>query len=441
LDYTIFLSLLVLIALSALPSAVVGHVWDEQFEYSAVMLGTAAMIDCFVSQRWRTSAISLLIPIIALIMVAFLQILPMPGGRTMSRDPVETKRFILRVAAIGLTLALLLHYTYKQSRLRALVYLVVGIGVTSAVSGMIRQALELGDAGSYGQFANRNHFALLMEMVFGLTVGMAFSGSGRLERWLFLLASLVTWTALVLANSRGGILGMLAEVALLTSLLLIFHQPFAHRWRGDCAVARDVRPLRRIGRLVLSYAAVIVLVVGATLSSVMWVGGNPVVHRLESVPREFRKQDDSPHKKARRLEIWRATWAMIKAHPVFGVGLGAYGAAIPDYLNPSGGWQPREAHNEYLELLACGGVVSGVIVACFVVALFMLSRKGFDAADSWRRAACVGALAGLFGVVVHSFVDYGLHIMLNAIICCVLLVVATVRFPSHQRDVSSATYA
>jgi hypothetical protein len=44
--------------------------------------------------------------------------------------------------------------------------------------------------------------------------------------------------------------------------------------------------------------------------------------------------------------------------------------------------------------------------------------------DVYYRAACLGALTGMFGVVVHSFVDFGLHITINALLFLTLLVIA-----------------
>ena len=52
-------------------------------------------------------------------------------------------------------------------------------------------------------------------------------------------------------------------------------------------------------------------------------------------------------------------------------------------------------------------------------------RDAFGAIDPFRRAACLGALVGLFGVAVHGVVDFGLHVTINALVCTVLIVIAT----------------
>jgi hypothetical protein len=57
--------------------------------------------------------------------------------------------------------------------------------------------------------------------------------------------------------------------------------------------------------------------------------------------------------------------------------------------------------------------------------------------DPFRRSACLGALVGLFGVAVHSLVDFGLHITANALIFTSLVVIATVNGRVEERRFSN----
>lgn len=152
------------------------------------------------------------------------------------------------------------------------------------------------------------------------------------------------------------------------------------------------------------------------------MGGERLATNLGTVPDEVVSVEGSEG--ASRREIWQATWQLIKDNPVTGVGFGGYWAAIPQYHRASGQVTPQEAHNDYLELMASGGVVGILLLGWFLVIFTRRARTRLRMADGFARAASMGALVGLFGVAVHSFVDFGLHITINALVFVVLLVIA-----------------
>jgi O-antigen ligase len=86
---------------------------------------------------------------------------------------------------------------------------------------------------------------------------------------------------------------------------------------------------------------------------------------------------------------------------------------------------PQETHNDYLELLASGGVIGAAIGIWFVTMLFNRTWTNFRSSNRFRRAASFGAALGIIGVGVHSLVDFGLHMIVNALIFMALIVIAT----------------
>jgi len=393
-----------------------------------------------------------LAPIIGLIVLACLQTLPLwhtdfisnlvPGiSWTISLDPFETKRFVIKFLAIALALAMLLRFTSSRKRLIALAHLVIIVGVASAGFAIWRRLLPstalalLGNvklqSGSFGQFMNRNHFAVLMEMSLGVTFGLAsYTGHG-IKRYLYAAAAFLVCVALVLANSRGGIISMLGQLGFLAWIYSgrVFDSPslelHAHRQH------RGAQQSWGRSRMFAMRGVLILLLLGAAFSSVLWLGGEPVRQRIETVPDEFLvRRGDLENKNPRRLEIWQATWRLIEDHPLLGSGFGAYKTAITQYLPASNGWQPQQAHNEYFELVAGGGVIGGALGVWFVLMLIREARKRLHESDALRRAVCCGALVGLVGVAIHSLVDFGLHVMANALICCGLIALATAKVRS-----------
>lgn len=450
-ERVIFSSLLLLIGLAAVPFGSIEPWWEGIFESAIFILGACCLFTSTIDKQWHVPHI--LAPLIGLIVFAWLQTLPswhtnlssavLPGAsRTVSFDPFKTKRFIIELLALSLTLAMLLRYTSNRKQLLALSHLVIVVGAASAAFGIWRRLLpasalaSLGNSKlqgvSFGQFMNRNHFALLMEMSFGVALGLAFYSGRGLKRYLYAAVALWICIALILANSRGGIVSMLGQVGFIAWMAL--SRVFGQSAEPD---ARDQhsgeQSLLRTTRLLALRCVLIFFILGATLSIVLLLGGEPVRHRLESIPGEFLvRRADIENRSPRRLEIWGSTWRLIKAHPFLGSGFGAYKTAITKSFQAANDWQPQQAHNEYLEVAAGGGVISVALGIWFVLILIRDARRRLHETDAFRRAVCLGALVGLEGVAIHSLVDFGLHVLVNALICCGLVALATAKIRSAR---------
>ncbi len=76
----------------------------------------------------------------------------------------------------------------------------------------------------------------------------------------------------------------------------------------------------------------------------------------------------------------------------------------------------NHAHNDYLELLAEGGIIGFVIIFCFLATLFYKTYKTF----STRRDAIsiylyMGSITALVAILIHSVTDFNLHIGANGL--------------------------
>jgi O-antigen ligase len=447
LERTVFYTLLALIVVAATPYGIVNPwrgVIEGVFECGVFALGVLWMIEGMIGGVWLSRRHLLLVPLVVLIAFAYMQTVSLGGAsapagiaapiwQAISFDPYETRLTVLKLLAYTVMLGLLLRYTSSPVRFRVLVFLIIGIGVASALFAILRQATQRGapdfifpfvrlDRG-YGQFVNRNHFAYLMEMSLGLLLGLIAGGGARRDRMLvYLAAALPIWTALVLSNSRGGILSMLCQLILLALMFSAVRSPEKLEARNRVAFAW----LHRIGRWPLVRLALGAFLLTVALVGVVWVGGEQIVSRFETIPNEFAIEAQESNYGVSRKEIWKATLQMIKEHPLVGVGFGGYWTAVPQYHDASGKMTPQQAHNDYLELLASGGLIGLLLAGWFIFLLVRFARDRLRSADPFRRAACFGAVTGLFGIAVHSLVDFGLHIPVNALVCLSLIVISTV---------------
>jgi O-antigen ligase len=436
LDRAIFRLLLVLLVAVAVPYGSVDPWWEGVATGAVFALGTLWMIEGALGGVILVEEHKTLLPLVALAMFALAQTLPLFSARTiagvevhtaLSADPFETWRFALKLCALALYAALLLRYTSSARRLRAVVYTVLAVGLLSAMFGFARWALTketlsavstrlAANLDGFAQFINRNHFALLAEIALGAALGLLFAVRRRRERLLVYVAAVLTlWVALVMSASRGGILGACAALA--TATLLYLSRVRTAR-RGDDEV-RLASP-RRVLTTWLVRVALAASVVAFALAGVLWAGGERLASRLESVPVELGATPSRVRWGDRRTEIWRASWKLFTEHPLAGVGFGAYRAGITCCHDASGEMSLEQAHNEYLELLASGGVIAAALVVWQIVLFARRARLTLRSHDSVRRALAAGALAGVAAVAVHSLFDFGLHVTANAFLFAAL---------------------
>ncbi len=238
----------------------------------------------------------------------------------------------------------------------------------------------------FGPYVNRNHFAGLMELLIppGLAI-LVLRAERRDLLPLVGLFALLPIGALFLAASRGGIASFLVQLGLLALL-----------------VAQ-----RRAERKQLAAGAVILLL-GTVV--VAWLGIGPALERFAT----FQSLEVG---EARRLVMMKDSWRIFLDHPWLGTGLGTLQSVYPHYESLYDGKVVNHAHNDYVEVLAETGVPGAVCCLFFIVLLFQSAparlRSSRGRLDFALRA---GALVACAGLLVHSLVDFNLHIPSNALL-------------------------
>jgi O-antigen ligase len=437
----IFAALLALMILAAIAYGGSDPAWKAFLACAIFVLGVFGALEMVLSDNARVAGFRILLPMLALVLFAVMQTvrLSQPDGaafgirysfwNAVSADPYETRFFALQVLALTVLAGLLFRYAKNERRLRRLIYTIIAIAAVSAIFGLLRQTMQhqpgfllplLQPDQGYGQFINKNHFAYLMEMGLGLGLGFLAAGAARQRALIYLAALLPIWIALVLSNSRGGILAMLVQVVV---TLLLFPTIVLD---SD----RDPRGARALVRSTAVRLALVASLIGLVVLGALWIGGDRLASNIEATRGEFSESTES-REGVTRVRMWRATMRMIKANPFVGVGMGGYWTAIPTYHEAAGTMTPQQAHNDYLEVLASGGILGLGILIWFVIAVLKTARARLQSRSRFRRAACFAALIAISGVAVHSVVDFGLHRMANAMLFVALIVIATGKM-DHQ---------
>jgi O-antigen ligase/tetratricopeptide (TPR) repeat protein len=341
---------------------------------------------------------------------------PLSAGRTISLHPAQTRLEVLRLLAVLLLFAVVRNNCASLAALRRLAVVALVNGFLLALFGLAQFFSAPPQTvywtipvlnNPFGPFVCKNHFPFYLNLCIGLGVGLLLflrrpaTGPGRasnLEARPGLLGNLlellqtpgVLWVAGALAVmivsvafslSRGGISTLVAAA-------------------GVCVALRFLQTRR------VSLSAAGLLIGAVVVGLLAWLGLGLVQARMATVWRGDALEDV-------RFSLWRDIVTAVKDFPVWGTGYGTFlyveltYRSRPEY--PISGWD--SAHNEYLEALIEGGLVrlllSLVIIGLVYRCCWRASRR---LAGQPEQGLVLGGLFAFTTVVLHSFVDFGLHI-------------------------------
>src|SRR5712664_2186429 len=277
-------------------------------------------------------------------------------------------------------------------------FLVSGFGILQHLTfnGKLYWFREMRYGGiPFGPYANRNHFAGFAELILPLALVPLVLGRVRRERWPVVgLFAVVPIAALFLSASRGGIVSFGVELAVLALVM----------------IQRRTR-----GKQLFAGAAVLLL----ALLMVSWLGVGQLLQRFSS----FQVLEVTAGKRA---SVAQDTWQIFLHNPRAGTGLCTLEIVYPHYESLYDGKIVNHTHNDYLEALAETGILGGLCCAWFLGVLF---RESFSRLrqlnNSFAGTLQLSGLVACTGFLVHSLVDFNLHIPSNALLFFLMAHLAT----------------
>ena len=265
-----------------------------------------------------------------------------------------------------------------------------------------------------GTFLSPNHLAGYLEMV--LPLALAFTLTGRFSPVMKVVlgyASLAIFAGITVTFSRGG---WVASAVSLAALLY---------W-----MARQRDYWKRGLIVVLAFSA---------LFAVTWTKARLSVNRHE-------RFDTAKQVEDMRFLLWEPAQAMWKDHFWFGVGPDHFDYRFRQYRSDHYELQnrPGRVHNDYLNTLVDWGLVGALLVgACWAAFYWQVfrgwrfvqrSQSDLGAKRSTRSSFVLGGSLGLLAILIHSWVDFNMHIPANAILAVTImaLVSSYYRFASER---------
>jgi O-antigen ligase len=208
-----------------------------------------------------------------------------------------------------------------------------------------------------GPIVYHTHYAVFIEALFPLALFQGLRGSR--DAYIFLGIAAVLLTSVVVSASRGGIVLVLAE--LIAVLLLWFRATPEARGRS-----------RSLPVALVAITAVLLTIVGFGTASERFA---------------------SEAFAAGRLQFARSTLHMIAARPLVGWGLGCWPAVYPAFATFDPGVIVNQAHSDWLQWTAEGGLPVGIAMIALLV---------------WSLRPAVRSIwgIGVVAILVHAAFDY-----------------------------------
>lgn len=286
---------------------------------------------------------------------------------------------------------------------RRLVPVLIGGACVSALFGIAQAGGDAGgwaflyrvthEASSVGLFANRNHQAALLAMMFPMLRAWTLmphpdAAYRRIRYWLAGGLALLVLPLLLITGSRAGILLGVIGIA-------------------GAYILAPVK-LGRHGRTILW--SIFVVVPAVLAAGVVLLGRGVAIERLIS-PSELANEA--------RLEYAPATFAMARDFAPWGTGFGAFDATFRGYETDDSLTLQylNHAHNDLLELAINGGIPALLLLLAFLFWFIAGAWRAFRAAEHGSALLC----ARLGGVMIAmlflaSLVDYPLRTPLLALV-------------------------
>jgi O-antigen ligase len=241
-----------------------------------------------------------------------------------------------------------------------------------------------------GTFESPNHYASLLVMAFAAAVALgAFSKLPWPARIVLFYVAIMLIVGVVCSGSRGGCLALAAAIAGFAVM----------------GIRNGTMPwwVPVTGAAVLTAITVLIF----TLSPVAW-------ERLAHTPNPMTggKIENEP-----RVGLAAEALRMARDHPLFGTGPATFIYVHPHYQESHLDFKPEAAHDDYLNCLDDYGLVGFAIAMFFVSAVTLKFFRPLDVDHRWQDRVLVSTgFAAWCALLVHSWVDYNLHIPANALI-------------------------
>ncbi|HWP46783.1 MAG TPA: tetratricopeptide repeat protein [Candidatus Limnocylindrales bacterium] len=321
--------------------------------------------------------------------------------------PYVTREWLYQFLTYCLFYQVLVYHLRTQRQLVGLVSILVIAGSLEAFFGLIRYfqgfthllGREVPQGMMAGTFISPTHFAVYLELIIPLAIGLTFLTRQWEKKLLLGLLVAIMGTALALSLSRGGIISLLLSLIFLSICLAIRRT--------------DQKPVWILLALFL-----------AILTYLSWIGIMPVIERIEKTWLGGQWDEST----LIRLTFWQNSLELLKEAPLLGTGLGTFQYVFLKYA-PYLGESLRAFHAEsiYIELLVDTGLLGLIVFLWGIQRVFQSALTAyFSPEERSLKLLTLTALTSVLAFLFHGIVDFNLRVPANALLLTTILAILMV---------------
>jgi O-antigen ligase len=141
-----------------------------------------------------------------------------------------------------------------------------------------------------------------------------------------------------------------------------------------------------------------------------------------------------------RMQLWRSSWAMLRDHPVLGVGLDNFLYEYRTYYVLPTAWEEfnlSHPHNLVLDIWLRIGIPGLAIIICLLVGFFRRAGRAYRSLSGHGQLLVLGLMGGMVSFVAHGLVDNAFFLVDLGFVFMMML--ALVQVPVFRQQQVSLT--
>lgn len=418
------------------------------------------------------------VPIGAFLLVATLQLVPLPVGlvsfispntaavktellsdlsnadtllksMTFSFYPNATKHDLRLALAVAAVFVVVLNVYRRPDQIKRLLMAIALIGGIIALIALAQNLLGNGkiywfvsikhNKAYSGPFVNHSHYGQFMNLSIGAALGLFmvklqedfsdkkitppvvfeyFSSPAAKTLWLLITIMSLGAATVFTSLTRGGMVSMLIAAAFTTLLLTSRQSLKGHGW-------------------------IIAVTALAAFTCVLYIGFDAVYDRLATL---------------RNLDRYGGRWQILKdlsvsfrRFPILGTGLGTHSVVYPMFDRSTITALATHAENEYAQATEETGLTGLGSLIIFGIIVWSNYARSIRNVNLHIHSAAYGLGFGILAILLHSLSDFGQHLpanaFLSAVFCALLLALAHIgqnratQIVTHSRNLKGLCIA